>query len=189
MTYFKVVENHAAVDAGHLWLQWNAKHKCLMACETREANYAQSYDGATVYRFGWLNPLPEGAPVYPVVEASIIDKQEYDDLIAVLPDGETVPEPPEPEPEPEPQPEPEPEPERPMSVQEMREAIAQMLADLNGEDMTAHEHITKGTYFNVGIKLFQATEAIVTGEQIEPGRNCEEISAAETLNRLNESEE
>ena len=189
MTYFKVIENQAAVDAGCMWLQWNTRHNLLMACETREAHYAQSYDGQTVYRIGWLNPLPDGAPVFPVVEARIIDRQEYEDLIAVLPDGETVPEPPEPEPEPEPQPEPEPDPERPMSVQEMREAIAQLLVDMNGADMTAHGNITKGTYFNIGIRLFRATEAIVTGEQIIPGRNCEEISAAETLNKLNESEE
>ena len=170
MTYFKVVENHAAVDAGHLWLQWNAKHKCLMACETREANYAQSYDGATVYRFGWLNPLPEGAPVFPVVEASIIDKQEYDDLIAVLPDGETVPEPPEPEPEPEPQPEPEPEPERPMTVQEMREKILELTS------MAAKENITRGSYFVLHDVIYRATRPILKGSEIKPGFNCEKKS-------------
>ena len=76
MTYFKVIENQAAVDAGCMWLQWNTRHNLLMACETREAHYAQSYDGQTIYRIGWLNPLPDGAPVFPVVEARIIEKQE-----------------------------------------------------------------------------------------------------------------
>lgn len=191
MTYFKVIENGEAVDAGHLWLQWNARHNCLMACEARDAHYAQSYDGATIYRFGWLNPLPVGAPMYPAAEAKTIDETEYNDLIAVLPEGETVPEPddPEPEPDPTPEPEPEPEPERPMTVAEMRAAIAQMQAEMNGTDMTAHENYAKDFYFSIGIRLFQATEPIVAGEQIIPGKNCKEISAAETLNKLNESEE
>lgn len=190
MTYFKVLENGAAVDAGAMWLKWYPRHNCVVACEPNEAHYAQSYDGSTIYRFGWLNPLPVGAPMYPAAEAKIIDAEEYAELIEILPD-EPVPEPPEPEPEPEPQPEPEPEPEpeRPMSIAEMRAAIARMQTELNGADMTAHENITKDFYFSIGIRLFQALEPIVAGEQIEPGKNCKEISAAETLNKLNESEE
>ena len=190
MTYFKIIDNGEAVDAGWMWLRWNAKHQCLMVCEPREAYYVQNYTETAIYRLGWLNPLPNGAPMYPAAEGAIIDAQEYDELIASLDGGETVPEPPEPEPEPEPpEPEPEPQPERPMTVAEMRAAIARMQEELNGADMTAHENFAKGTYFSVGIRLFQALEPIVAGEQIEPGKNCKEISAAETLNKLNESEE
>lgn len=137
MTYFKVIENGAAVDAGQMWLQWNERHGCLMACEPREAHYAQSYDGETIYRFGWLNLLPDGAPSYPVAEASIIDAQEYEDLMAVLPEGETVPEPPEPGPEPggdDTEPEPggdDTEPEHPMTIAEMRQRIRELEEALN----------------------------------------------------------
>lgn len=192
MTYFKIIENNEAVDAGWMWLRWDTRHNCLMACEPREAHYAQNYKENAVYRFGWLNPLPDGAPMYPAAEAAIIDAEEYNDLIEILDDGETVPEPVEPDPggdEPEPKPEPEPQPERPMSIAEMRAAIAQMQAELNGVDMTAHENYPKDFFFSIGIRLFQALEPIVAGEQIEPGKNCKEISAAETLNKLNESEE
>lgn len=170
MTYFKVIENQAAVDAGCMWLQWNTRHNLLMACETREAHYAQSYDGQTVYRIGWLNPLPDGAPVFPVVEARIIDRQEYEDLIAVLPDGETVPEPPEPEPEPEPQPEPEPEPEHRMTVQEMREKILELTS------MTAKEDIPEGSYFVLHDEVYLAIDAIEKGSEVRPFYNAEKKS-------------
>ena len=167
MNYFKVIENGAAMDAGCMWLQWNARHRCLMACETRLAHYAQSYDGATVYRIGWLNPLPDGAPEYPLVEAAIIDAQEYEDLIAVLPEGETVPEPPEPGPDPEPTPEPEPEPERPMSIAEMRAAIAELTS------MTAKEDIPKGSYFVLHDEVYLAVKSIEKGSEIRPFYNAE----------------
>ena len=167
MTYFKVIDNGAAVDAGSMWLQWNARHQCLMACEPREAHYAQSYDGSTVYRFGWLNPLPQGAPIYPTAEAAIIDAQEYAELMEVLPEGETVPEPPEPEPEPEPEPpEPEPEPDRPMSIAEMRA----VLADLTS--MTAKANIAKGSIFVLHDTVYEATRGIEKGAEIKPGYNC-----------------
>ena len=167
MTYFKVIENQAAVDAGYLWLRWNARHQCLMACEPREANYAQSYDGKTIYRIGWLNPIPDGAPVYPLVEAKIIDAQEYAELIEILPD-EPVPEPPEPEPEPDPDPDPEPEPdpERPMSIQEMREKIQELTS------MTAKQNYPKGTYFVLHDVVYQAVRAIEKGTEVKPGYNC-----------------
>lgn len=181
MTYFKVIANGAAVDAGWMWLQWNARHQCLMACEPNAAHWAQSYDGSTVYRFGWLNPVPNGAPEYPTVEAAIIDAQEYDDLIAVLDGGETVPEPVEPEPEPEPAPEPEPEPEdRPMSVREMREKIAELTS------MTAKDNYPQGSYFVLHDEVYRATDPITKGSKIRPGYNCEKKTLDEFLNQEGE---
>ena len=121
-----------------------------------------------IYRIGWLNPLPDGAPMYPAAEASIIDAQEYDDLIAALDGGETVPEPdePEPEPEPAPGPEPEPQPERPMSVAEMRAAIAELTS------MTAKHNIAKGSIFVLHDTVYQATRGIEKGAEVKPGYNC-----------------
>lgn len=188
MTYFKVIANGAAVDAGWMWLKWNARHKCLMACEPNAANYAQSYDGATVYRFGWLNPLPDGAPVYPTVEAAIIDAQEYDDLIAALDGGETVPEPVEPEPEPEPTPEPEPapEPDRPMTVAEMREKIAKLTALVMNEaaPFTAQKTYQAGEIITDGARVYIANQVIVKDETVRPGVNCAETTIADVLNAL-----
>ena len=177
MTYFKVLENGAAVDAGAMWLKWYPRHNCLLACEPNEAHYAQSYDGSTVYRFGWLNPLPVGAPMYPAAEAKIIDAEEYAELMELLPEGETVPEPidPEPEPEPQPEPEPEPEPERKMTVQEMREIIAELTS------MTAKDNYAKGSYFVLHDEVYQATRAVAKGTEIKPGYNCVKKSLNEAI--------
>lgn len=137
MTYFKIIDNGQAVDAGWMWLRWNTKHKCLMACEPREAHYVQNYTETAVYRFGWLNPLPDGAPMYPAADGAIIDADEYNDLIEILDDGETVPEPDEPGPEPDepggddPEPGDDTEPERPMTIAEMRQRIQELEETLN----------------------------------------------------------
>ena len=161
MTYFKVIENGQAVDAGWMWLQWSARHQCLMSCEPREAHYAQSYDGETVYRIGWLNPLPDGAPTYPTAaEAKIIDAEEYAELIEILPD-EPVPEPPE--------------PEKKMTVQEMREIIAELTS------MTAKDNYAKGSYFVLHDEVYQATRAIAKGTEIKPGYNCVKKSLNEAI--------
>ena len=56
-------------------------------------------------------------------------------------------------------------------------------------DMTAHENIPAGRYFTIGTRVFHALKVIVKGETLQPGKNCEEISMAEALNKLNESEE
>lgn len=176
MTYFKIIDNGEAVDAGWMWLRWNAKHQCLMVCEPREAYYVQNYTETAIYRLGWLNPLPNGAPMYPAAEGAIIDAQEYDELIAALDGGETVPEPPEPEPEPEPpEPEPEPQPERPMTVAEMRAKILELTS------MEAKENYSKGTYFVMHDVIYQATRPIVKGTDVKPGYNC----AKKSLGDLN----
>ena len=176
MTYFKIIDNGEAVDAGWMWLRWNAKHQCLMVCEPREAYYVQNYTETAIYRLGWLNPLPNGAPMYPAAEGAIIDAQEYDELIASLDGGETVPEPPEPEPEPEPpEPEPEPQPERPMTVAEMREKILELTS------MEAKENYSKGAYFVMHDVIYQATRPIVKGTEVKPGYNC----AKKSLGDLN----
>lgn len=137
MTYFKIIDNGQAVDAGWMWLRWNTKHKCLMACEPREAHYVQNYTETAVYRFGWLNPLPDGAPMYPAADGAIIDADEYNDLIEILDDGGTAPEPDEPGPEPDepggddPEPGDDTEPERPMTIAEMRQRIQELEETLN----------------------------------------------------------
>lgn len=125
MTYYKIIRDGVIFDAGMIWLRWQQKNRIMLLCEPSEAQFVMGSD-ETIYRVQWLNPAPAEAGQYEVIEAAIIDRQEYDDLRAVLDDGETVPVPepviPEPAPEPEPDPE-EPEQEKPMTVQEMREKI------------------------------------------------------------------
>lgn len=127
MTYYKLIRDGVIFDAGEMWLRWQPKNRIMLRCEPSEAQFVMGSD-ETIYRVQWLNPAPSEAGQYEVIEAAIIDRQEYDDLRAVLDDGETVPVPepviPEPEPEPEPEPD-QPVEDKPMSVQEMRKKITQ----------------------------------------------------------------
>lgn len=134
--FYKLIRDGVIFDAGEMWLRWQPKNRIMLRCEPDAAQFVMGSD-ETIYRVQWLNPAPAEAGQYEVIEAAIIDQQEYEDICAVLDDGETVPVPepviPEPEPEPEPDPE-QPEPERPMTVQEMRQRIVdqdKQIADLS----------------------------------------------------------
>lgn len=126
--YYKIIRDGQVVDAGEMWLRWQHKNRIMLHCDPSEAQFVMAYDGSAIYRVQWLNPAPAEAGTYEVVEAAIIDKQEYLDLRAVLDDGETVPVPEPVVPEPDLPPEPEireelPETERKMTVEEMRQRI------------------------------------------------------------------
>lgn len=56
-------------------------------------------------------------------------------------------------------------------------------------NLVAVADIPKGKYFTVGSRCFQAVAAIINGETITPGQNCEEINIAEALNTLNKEGE
>lgn len=134
MTYYKIIMDGSAVDAGFTFLRWDDRHSRLMGCDAQDAHFIQSGDGHTVYRVGWLNPVPDAAKgLFDTVEAAIINQQEYDDLRAMLDSGETVPEPDGGESQPDAQPddsEEGPASEKPLSVQQMREKIAEQEATI-----------------------------------------------------------
>ena len=131
MSYFKVIRDGNVIDAGEIFLKWQAKNRILVSCQPEEAQFVTSHDGETIWRVSWLNPAPEEAGSYETIEAAMIDRQEYLDLRAVLDDGEVVPEPEPVIPEPEPDPEPEqPEEEKPMTVAQMRAKIIQLEEEL-----------------------------------------------------------
>lgn len=132
MTYYKIIKDGQAVDAAFTFLRWDERLGRLIGCEARDAQYVQSMDGETVYRVGWLNPLQNAAPTYETCECVLINAQEYDELKAVLEDGETVQEPTEDAEAPEEgqgeapeegQPEGE---EKPLTVAQMRAKIAEL---------------------------------------------------------------
>ena len=133
MTYYKIIVDGSAVDAAFTFLRWDERLNRLLGCEPEDANFIQSHDGNTVYRAEWLNPVPERVKGrFETVDAAIIDRQEYEDLRAVLDSGETVPEPTEEEtlPDETPADTEETEAEKPMTVQQMREKIAAQEASI-----------------------------------------------------------
>ena len=133
MDYYKVIIDGNVIDVGTVFLKWNnAKHHMYM-CSLNEAQFVQGRDGNTAYRDEWLKSY-EGIPS-PFVPAKvvIIGAREFDELRALLEDGEDIPEKPIPVPEPEPEPdeEPAPEPETPMTIAEMRQYIADMIEQVD----------------------------------------------------------
>ena len=123
--YYKIIKDGIVIDAveGSPWV-CKGKHGYPVRCGPDRATGVISHDSSIIYHIDGAAPLGD----YPDVIVADIGWQEYDELRALLGDGETVPVPepepviPEPEPEPEPEPD-QPEPERPMTVQEMRERI------------------------------------------------------------------
>lgn len=53
------------------------------------------------------------------------------------------------------------------------------------DDMIANASIQNGKFFMIGNRLFVATAAIASGDTINPGTNCTELSLADALNNLN----
>lgn len=53
------------------------------------------------------------------------------------------------------------------------------------DDMIANAAIQNGKFFMVGNRLFLSTAAIASGDTINPGTNCTELSLADALNNLN----
>lgn len=53
------------------------------------------------------------------------------------------------------------------------------------DDMTANANIASGKFFMVGNRLFLSTSTIASGDTINPGTNCTELSLADALNNLN----
>lgn len=123
-TYYKVIRDGAVIDVGFAFVRVSIRDRAIY-CDADHAMLLQGAVSGTFYHVGWLLKVPVGTAVqYEEADASVIDLAEYDELYEQLVDGEPVPEP-TPEPEPTPSPEPEPEPEHKMTVQEMREKIAE----------------------------------------------------------------
>ena len=53
------------------------------------------------------------------------------------------------------------------------------------DDMVANTAIQSGKFFMVGNRLFLSTSVIASGDTINPGTNCTELSLADALNNLN----
>ena len=67
-----------------------------------------------------------------------------------------------------------------MTVQEMREKIADLTS------MAARDNISQGSYFVLHDEVYQATDPIVKGSEIRPGRNCEKKALDDILSQEGE---
>lgn len=130
MKYYKIIQGGLVIGAGCTFLKWHpAKHR-FFYCDADEAERVQDAITERVYHADWLLGSPPDAGPADEATVEMISAAEYDEIIALLADGETIQEPEEPEIEPVPEPEPEPEPEKPMTVQEMRSKIIEQQEEI-----------------------------------------------------------
>lgn len=128
MVFYKIIRDGTTTDAGFVFLKWNEHSRHTVACDVNEAQFIQSFDQEHIYHVDWLKPVPEAAGQYETVEAIAIDAAEFDEIRALLDDGESIPyEPPasdiqEPVEE---QEQPGEQEERPMTVGEMRQLVTE----------------------------------------------------------------
>ena len=122
MTYFKAIQNDKVVSVGTVFLEWNINKHKLYVCDVDKGQFVQSYDEQHIYHDAWMKPAPAEAGIHEEASIVIILQQEYEDLLALFDNGETVkvekPTIEEPEKVKEPK-----EEEKPMSINEMRETI------------------------------------------------------------------
>ena len=183
MTYYKIIINSEVVSVNIVFVRWDDKHRCMMYCDIDDAQFVQKHDGTALYHANWLKSYPARAGQYEEAEVVVINKEEYDELLALIIDGDPIPQPePEPTPEPTPGPEPDPEPDIPMSLDEIREIVKRM----NDQDqcMTVSDNIPIGSYFSIGNRIYLATQSIVSGSTIIPNHNCKEVKMADVVNIL-----
>jgi len=131
MMYYKIIQNGQVIGAGCTFLKWNAAKRRFFYCGVDDAERVQDTITERLYHAEWLALSPPEAGQADEAAVEIITASEYDEIIALLIDGETIQEPDDPEPEPIQEPVQEPEPERPMTVAEMRSAVAEMDDVLN----------------------------------------------------------
>lgn len=130
MDYYKVIIDDNVVDVGTIFLKWNTSMRHMFMCSANEAQFVMGRDSNTCYRDDWMKMYEGNPSTYLPAKVVMINAREYDEIRALLEDGEDIHEPPEPIPEPEPEPheEPAPEPDAPMTISEMRQQITEMSA-------------------------------------------------------------
>ena len=126
MRYFKIIQDGNIIGCGANFIRWFPRTRRFAICDMEQAQGVMDSLTEQLFHTNWLYEIPAEAGItFPEAEVVLIDADEYNDIYEYLSDGEPIPIPePEPEPTP-PEPEPEPEEQPRMTVQEMREKIAE----------------------------------------------------------------
>ena len=123
MAYFKMSKNNKVVSVGSVYLRWDIGRNRLFICEADDAQFVQAFDESNIYHDTWMKSIPKKAKVsYEIAKVIEISESEYEDLKAILSEGEVIELPEVIEEQPEETPEIQ-EEEKPMTIAEMREMI------------------------------------------------------------------
>lgn len=151
------------------YIKWQEKNDMIIRCSEEEAEAIVS---ARDYNTIYLLPGKQLHGVETDLSAVIVTQAEYEEAQGDFP--------------PEPEPEPEPDPDNPMSIQEMRERIAELTERVMNEarPFTATKTYQAGEIITDGARVYVADQVIVAGETVRPGVNCTETNIADVLNAL-----
>lgn len=122
MNYFKIIQKKKVVNIGCTFLKWERDR--LFVCSEDDGQFIQSLDEKSVYRDSWMKEYLEEFTGFENAKVVRIDETEFNDLKAMLDDGEEVS---EQEVLIQEQPEEtiEPQEDKPLSIAEMRRLITE----------------------------------------------------------------
>lgn len=81
MYYYKIIKNNEIIDVNNVFLCISKKYPdMLIPCELRNVQYLQSSDGEQLYITNWTAPVSH--PLYSpeLIEAVLINEEEYQSL-------------------------------------------------------------------------------------------------------------
>lgn len=91
MTYYKIIQNGMIIDVGFTFLKWNMKQHRMFICDQDHAQFVGGSDGNSYYRDNWLKPYPDEAVGFMEATVSVIDFDEYEQLVKDLENNREVP--------------------------------------------------------------------------------------------------
>lgn len=84
MKFYKIIKDNKIIDCNYLFFKYQMKNNLILSCDLQEANFLQSSDGTKLYHPKWLAPVPDGFNNYEIIDAEIISKEEYDEILQDL---------------------------------------------------------------------------------------------------------
>lgn len=85
--YYKIIKNGYIIDVNDVFLAWQPKNRSFYHIEPEYAEYIQTSDLQNIYITDWTLPTKKGSPIIDSIEAIIIEKEEYLDLLQKLQDA------------------------------------------------------------------------------------------------------
>ena len=82
--YYKIVKNGYIIDVNDVFLAWQPRNRSFYHIEPEYAEYIQTSDLQNIYVTDWTLPTKKGSPIIDSIEAIIIEKEEYLDLLQKL---------------------------------------------------------------------------------------------------------
>ena len=82
--YYKIIKNGYIIDVNDVFLAWQPRNRSFYHIEPEHAEYIQTSDLQNIYVTDWTLPTKKGSPIIDSIEAIIIEKEEYLDLLQKL---------------------------------------------------------------------------------------------------------